>query len=209
MGASSSKQKQKPTPKTPGHPVGPERTLRKLRETENPLRVMLRSYRSRAEKDLAFRFLETAKHMKCEQLIELLAHELLTNIERRREQPGRELILATNKNGPTSVAGYAFIEYRKRGVYIHLLEACYKKRGIGSVLLDYVIDRAKAAGAKFIDLVSVDDPATLRFYESKGFLRGPYGTRSGVKPTNWKRVDYSSSNNDEKKEQLPKLHLIL
>jgi GNAT superfamily N-acetyltransferase len=147
--------------------------------------------------------------MKCEQLIEILAREILTNIERRRERPDRELILATNKNGPTSVAGYAFIEYRKRGVYIHLLEACYKKRGIGSVLLDYVIDRAKAAGAKFIDLVSVDDPATLRFYESKGFLRGPYGTRSGVKPTNWKRVDYSSSNNDEKKEQLPKLHLLL
>jgi GNAT superfamily N-acetyltransferase len=207
MGASSSKSKPKPTPIE--HPVGPERTLRKRRETETPLRVMLRVYRSRAEKDLALRFLETAKHMACEQLIDILAREILTNIERRRDRPDRELILATNKIGPTSVAGYAFIEYRKRGVYVHLLEACYKKRGIGSILLDYAIDRAKAAGARFIDLVSVDDPATLRFYESKGFLRGPYGSRSGVKPTNWKQVDYSSSNNDEKKEQLPKLHLIL
>lgn len=138
----------------------------------------------------------------------LLMYELYTNTDARRDRVYRELILATDLR-PTNIVGYAFLVYRKNSVYIQLLEACFKGHGIGSMLLQHCIRRAKESGVSFIELVSLDSGKTLAFYEKHGFERGPYGSRSPVKPTQWQLVDYSDSNDDEKKEGLPKLHLKL
>lgn len=194
---------------TPQHPTGPIFTLKKIREDEKPLRIMLRSYKTKKEKDLAIDFLEDVAKMKCHKLTSVLEYELYKNVERLRERPDRELILATDIHGPQSVAGFMFLKHRKKSVYIHVIESCYDKRGIGSILLNYCIQRARNRGATSIELVSLKNPATLRFYESKGFVRGPHGTTSNIKPTNWEMINYSSSNNNEKKEKLPKLHLKL
>jgi GNAT superfamily N-acetyltransferase len=206
MGISSSKQ---PRDHQEDHPEGPVFTLRKHRPDEKPLRIMLRSYKTKKQKDLAIDFLDDIPKMKCHRLTSVLDYELYKNVNRYRNRTDRELILATDVHGPNSIAGFMFLKHRKKIMYIHLLEACYEKRGIGSILLKYCIDKAKASGTKYIELVSLKSPATLRFYESKGFVRGPVGAPSRIKPTNWEMVNYSSSNNDEKKEKLPKLHLVL
>ena len=205
MGLTQSRQQQNTTT----HPLGPVFTLKKIREDERPLRIMLRSYKTKKEKDLALDFLDDIPRIKCHKLTAVLDYELYKNVDRRRERQDRELILATDVNGPHSVAGFVFLKHRKRSLYIHLIESCYQKRGIGSILLDYCIERARKRGVKYIELVSLKNPATLRFYESKGFIRGPHGTKSNIKPTDWEMINYSSSNNNEKKEKLPKLHLEL
>jgi GNAT superfamily N-acetyltransferase len=144
-------------------------------------------------------------HLPCRKLVVVLMQDLQKNVENGR--PDRELVLLTSRTNPGAIAGYMYLEHRRRSVYIHLLEACFQKKGIGSILLDYAIDVATDAGKSYVELVSVTDPATIAFYEAKGFLRGPAGTKKFVLPTQWNSVDYSDVDRNEKKEALPKLHL--
>lgn len=216
MGASESRlqSRQKvPQSRPQHHPIGPVFQLKKHHAAEPPVGVMLRSYRTKQEKRLALAFLErihATQRVACKELIHALTFELYVNADYNRDRMDRELILATNAEGPPKdIAGYAFIVYRRRGVYIQLLEACFKKRGIGSILVKYCIQKSRDAGAQYINLVSLNKPGTLQFYEHHGFVRGPYGSGSQIKPTQWKIVNYSNNDDNEKKEKLPKLHLQL
>lgn len=194
--------------KPPSHPTGPVKHLKTRGSTGKRHVAMIRSYRTQTEKKMALDMLERVidhDDLHCDRLVPVLLGDLDRNVD--QGHPERELVILTSRSNPEAIAGYMYLEHRRRSVYIHLLEACFQKKGIGSILLDYAIDTATDTGKSYIELVSVTDPATIRFYESKGFLRGPHGTKKLTLPTQWNSVDYSDVDQNEKKEALPKLHL--
>jgi len=78
-------------------------------------------------------------------------------------------------------AGFALchIDWGSNSLFVDVLCAREKGAGIGSMLIDAIHQVAFMHGLKYVQLVTVPDPDTIKFYKKHGFKRGPPGATIG------------------------------
>ena len=100
-----------------------------------------------------------------------------------REQWGEDLIVSKGKtHQPSALPGFiaeydeymaGLVTYRieQDECEIVTIDATQKLRGIGTILLDAVIEAAREAGCRRLWLITTNDNlAALRFYQRRGFI---------------------------------------
>lgn len=113
--------------------------------------------------------------------LELLEQELFHNhawsktlIQEELNAPNRTYIVDTDTRTPPTIRGYAGYWYDGYDAQIMTIgvHPAHQHKGIGSALLDNLIQQAQQQGAERILLeVRTDNPIAIHLYESRGFTR--------------------------------------
>lgn len=90
----------------------------------------------------------------------------------------RKVAFVLRNRATQNRAGFALCTVRKpeKSLFIDILCAREKKVGAGTALTQSIEEYARANGISHVELVSVADPQTVKFYKKMGYFRGPPGT---------------------------------